>query len=105
MGLAQERQAAEAALRSVLVLNKIVPKWAPAPMLAALALAVSPSAAQTPRDKEPSRPAATQAAQAPAVPLGPAASAYASGGATCTTARKRLWTEAGWIVRRVASCR
>ena len=93
------------------VLNKFVLKWASLPAVAAVLIIMSPSAAQT------SRPAAqkpARAASAPAVKpalaaagarAAPVSTAYASADPTCTTGRKRLWTDAGWVVRRVTSCR
>ena len=92
-------------------MNKVVLKWVPLPAIVVLLLALSPSQAETPRLR-PQKPAQAVAAQkvkpvppAAALRTPPAGLAYASADPGCTTARKRLWTEAGWMVRRVTSCR
>ena len=76
------------------------------PAAFALLLALSPAQGKTPRSpvEKGARPALAQGAKAPARSAAPA-SVYASADGSCMTARKRLWTEAGWIVRRVTSCR
>ena len=99
-------------------MNKAVLKWVPLPAIAALLLALSPSEAQTARSKaqKPARAAVAQKAKPqpkpepkPVLPAArrtpPAAVTYASVDPGCTTGRRRLWTEAGWMVRRVTSCR
>jgi invasion protein IalB len=91
----------------VLVLNRIVLKRAPVAALALLTMAL-PSEAQTARaaGQKPPLPALAQTAKQPpaaAARLGRAA--YTSADVACTTGRKRLWTETGWMVRRVTSCR
>ena len=98
-------------------MNKVVLKWAPLPAIAALLLALSPSQAETPRSKaqkparaavaQKAKPAASKPVSTAAVRRTPTAAGvtYASADPGCTTGRKRLWTEAGWMVRRVTSCR
>jgi invasion protein IalB len=86
------------------VLNRIVLKRAPIAAFALLTMAL-PSEAQTARaaGQKPLLPALAQTAKQPAAGLGRAA--YTSADVACTTGRKRLWTETGWMVRRVTSCR
>ena len=60
--------------------------------------------------KAPSAPLAHTggpAGAAAAPRMAPLKTTYASASAdsACTTGRKKLWTDAGWIVRRVTSCR
>ena len=108
-------------------MNKVVLKWIPLSAIAALLLALSPSQAETPRSKaqkqaraavaqktssapaQRTKPAPAQttkpASAAVARRAPPAGATYASADPGCTTGRKRLWTEAGWMVRRVTSCR
>ena len=87
-------------------MNKIVLKWGALPPVIALLMMASSAEAQT--SSKPARPALAQKAQSvPAAVARRAASAsavYASADPTCTTGRRRLWTDAGWIVRRVTSC-
>jgi hypothetical protein len=89
-------------------LNKIVLKRVLPPAIAALLTLGGPSEAQTfrPKPQKPSRTALAQPAKPAPVPVVRQApiSAYASAHPGCTVGRKRLWTDAGWIVRRVTSC-
>ena len=88
-------------------MNKIVLRWTLLPLVFVLLGGGFPLRAET------SRPNAEKPGQAAKSPSGPAATrrdpalsaAYASADAACTTGRRRLWTEAGWVVRRVTSCR
>lgn len=79
-------------------MNRIVLKWAPIPLTAALLMLASPSLAQG--AKKPADAPVAQTAKSKAAPR----AAYASADAVCTTGRRKLWTEAGWIVRRVTLC-
>lgn len=91
-------------------MNKSVLNWALLPAIAVLLLALSPAEARAPRTKaqkparavlaQKAKPVPAAARRAPAI-----AGAYASSDPGCTTGRRRLWTEAGWMVRRVTSCR
>jgi hypothetical protein len=60
------------------------------------------AAAKAPRAAFAQAPAPTGAGPAGADAASPAS---APGDATCAKARKKLWTESGWIVRRVTLCR
>jgi hypothetical protein len=96
-----------AAVRSVQILNRIVLKWAPLALAAALVSMASASQAESLRAgaKEPVRAALTQSAKAAAgQPVASPRAAYASAEPACTTGRKRLWTDSGWIVRRITTC-
>jgi hypothetical protein len=90
----------------VQVLNRIVLNQAPLAIIAALLLVVMPSVTRPAHAADQKPPSATEAqtARQPAAASVPRA-AYASADLACTTGRKRLWTEAGWMVRRVTSCR
>jgi len=73
---------------------------------AAALAGVSPSQAETPRPAvQQARPPAAKATKPVASSSAGTASAYASAEPGCGVVRRRLWTEAGWIVRRVAACR
>jgi hypothetical protein len=95
----------------VQVLNKIVLRRARLSAVAALLMTALPSQAQTarPAGQKPAGAALAQTARqapAPAAPrMARVSAAYASADLACTTGRKRLWTEAGWIVRRITACR
>ena len=73
-----------------------------------LLVALSPCQGQTARApaQKGARPAVAQGTK-PATPARSAAprSAYTSADGLCQTGRRRLWTESGWLVRRVTSCR
>jgi hypothetical protein len=91
-------------------LNKNVLKWAPLGAIAALAMIFSPSHAQSsrPKGQKPAPVVSTQKAKkAPAAPsrTAPVRATYASAEPGCVSGRKMLWTDGGWIVRRVTSCR
>ena len=95
-------------MRSVLVLNGIVLRWAVAPIAAALLV---PILAAEPSEAAAAKSARAAYAQAPA-PNGagtagadPGGTASTHGDAGCAKARKKLWTDSGWIVRRVTLCR
>jgi hypothetical protein len=102
---------ADASIGSVQVLNKIVLKRARPAAFAALFMLALPSQAQTDRPAGQKPDGAALAATARQTPAAVAPDmagvrdAYTSADAACTTGRKRLWTETGWIVRRVTSCR
>ena len=83
-------------------MNRIVLKWAPIPLTAAVLMVASPSYAKS--GQELSRTPVAQGASAKTTvpPAVAPKAAYASAG--CTTVRRRLWTDAGWIVRRVTLC-
>ena len=86
-------------------MNKIVFRWAL--LCLVLSLGAFPVHAESSRS-EAAKPgqAATSQAVPEAVRRDAAVSAaYASSDAACTTGRRRLWTETGWVVRRVTSCR
>ena len=90
-------------IRSVQVLNGIVLRRAIAPVAAALLV---PLLAAQPSDAAAAKGTRAAYAQAPApVGAGTAGSASTHGEAICAKARKKLWTESGWIVRRVTLCR
>ena len=92
-------------MRSVQVLNKIVLKWAWPLIVAVLVGTASPSQAKSSR---PADSKAVQTSKAPAAAARrapPASATYASTDQGCASGRRRLWTEAGWVVRRVSSCR
>jgi hypothetical protein len=98
------------AARSVPVLNKVVLKWAPLPVLAVVLMTALPSQALAARPKplKQAHPVSAQkAAPATATTARKAAvnAAYTSAEPGCFTARRKLWTEDGWIVRRITSCR
>ena len=69
----------------------------------------SPSHAQSSRPKAQKPPVASvqKAKKAPAAAsrAAPIRATYASAEPGCATGRKMLWTDEGWIVRRVTSCR
>jgi hypothetical protein len=85
-------------------LNKIVSRCLAAAGAAVLA-GVPPAEAETPRSAVQNARPAPKAAKPPAAPSQGATSAYTSAERGCGVVRRRLWTEAGWIVRRVAACR
>ena len=90
---------------SVQLLNKIVLKWAWPLILAALAGTPSPLQAKSAR---PADSKAVQTGKAPAAAApraAPASATYTSADPGCASGRRRLWTEQGWVVRRVSSCR
>lgn len=65
-----------------------------------------PSQAQTAREtpQKPVRPGLERTIQrGPARDI-PVGATYTSADRGCATARKRLWTDAGWIIRRVTAC-
>lgn len=92
-------------------MNKNVLKWAPLGAIAALSMIFSPSHAQSarPKGQKPAPVVSTQKAKktpaAAASRAAPVRATYASAEPGCVTGRKMLWTDAGWIVRRVTSCR
>lgn len=77
------------------------------PAAFALSLAVFPAQAKMLPVQKGVNPALAQNAKTTPAPARSAvsASAYASADSTCQRARRRLWTETGWIVRRVPLCR
>jgi hypothetical protein len=92
----------------VQVLNGIVLRWAIAPVAAALLV---PLLAAEPSQAAAAKGTRAAYAQAP-VPVGtgtagadPSGTAPTHGDPVCAKARKKLWTESGWIVRRVTLCR
>jgi hypothetical protein len=92
----------------VQVLNRNVLKWALLPALAVLLAINSLAEAQTTRPTPETPGQATQGKPTTLAAAGrdPALKArYASADSACTTGRRRLWTESGWVVRRVTSCR
>jgi hypothetical protein len=94
----------------VQVLNKIVLMWGLAAALAAGLFLLSPSEARTAGAVETkARPAAAanpaKAVAHPGRPKPGVKTAFTSGDAACLTGRRKLWTDDGWIVRRVTSCR
>ena len=91
-------------------MNKSVLKWAPLPILIVLWAMLSLSHALAARPKAHNQPeAAVNETGKPPVPAATARpeprAAYTSSEPGCLTTRKVLWTDAGWIVRRVTSCR
>jgi hypothetical protein len=90
-------------------LNKFVLKWASCPTFVVLLALASTSQALAARPKPYKAPVATQKAdEVPAATARRAAqvnATYTSAEPGCLTARRKLWTDDGWIVRRVTSCR
>jgi hypothetical protein len=89
-------------------LNGIVLRRAIAPVAAALLVPlltgqpVQAAPAKSPRAAYAQAPAHEGAGTAGADPAG---TGSAPGDVACAKARKKLWTESGWIVRRVTLCR
>jgi hypothetical protein len=85
-------------------MNNNVLKRVPLPAVV-LVTVLLPSHVQA--GQKPLRPAVVEAAQPiPAAALpGKVKTSYTSEDGACTTVRKKLWIETGWVVRRVTSCR
>ena len=84
-------------------MNGIVLRRAIAPVAAALLV---PLLTAQPVQAAPVKSPRAAYAQAPAHEgAGTAGAGSAPGDVACAKARKKLWTESGWIVRRVTLCR
>jgi hypothetical protein len=97
-----------ASIRSVQVLNGIVLRRGIPPVAAALLvplLMIQPSQAAPVKSPRAAFTQAPALGRAGAAGSEPASTASVAGDATCAKARKKLWTESGWIVRRVTLCR
>jgi hypothetical protein len=87
-------------------LNKFVLKWASCPTFVVLLALAATSPALAARPKPHKAPVTTEKADAATARRAAEVNAtYTSAEPGCLTARRKLWTDDGWIVRRVTSCR